>query len=138
MSQESSFRRAFFPSLSVVFAVALVACGGPEEQPLPDALVDADAAVVAATDTFDVSISCEAAFGDFVCDVARTGGVGPFSATWTGVTRAYIDVNYLHNPDTVQGMCTPNRPSTVQLSITDALGRNVVRSKSFPCSQLAP
>ncbi|MFP2964175.1 S8 family serine peptidase [Myxococcus sp. 1LA] len=99
-------------------------------------LLNADGAVAAAT--FDVSIACESASGSFVCYASPDGGIGPFSATWTGITRANIAPSHVNNPDYTSGTCTPNNTSTVQLSFTDALGRNVVRSKQFYCNLVTP
>ncbi|WAM25217.1 S8 family serine peptidase [Myxococcus sp. NMCA1] len=99
-------------------------------------LLNADGAVAAAT--FDVSIACESASGSFVCYANPEGGIGPFTAMWTGMTRANIAPSHVNNPDYTSGTCTPNNTSTVQLSFTDALGRNVVRSKQFYCNLVTP
>lgn len=95
-------------------------------------VVDAYAAVSAAR--FDTTItSCASGLGAFSCGSTTTGGVPSVTRKWEG--KAYATVNASKVTAVLtQGTCTPGKTANVQLTVTDAIGRQVVRAKSFLCS----
>lgn len=104
----------------------------------PPKMLDAQAAVSASR--FDaISVMCESTGGGtFQCGLTKSGGLAPFTASWTGISQASISAGSQNNPDAAGGLCTRDANSTVEVSVTDALGRTLTKRATFRCYNIVP
>ncbi|WP_434416109.1 S8 family serine peptidase [Nannocystis pusilla] len=97
-----------------------------------------DAYKAASGATFGMTVHCESTGGgSFFCSPVITGGVGPFTAAWTGVQNVTISPNSM-DPSLLTGSCKVNASARVRGTFTDAIGRTVVHERTFNCTQVAP
>jgi serine protease len=100
-------------------------------------LIDAFKAVEAAT--FALAVTCEATGGGhYQCLPATTGGAGPFTATWQGITNAGVSAGSVHSTGPIVGLCTANQQAKVRATFTDAIGRVLVKDTTFTCHWTPP
>lgn len=95
-------------------------------------VVDAYKAVQGAT--YSMTLHCESTGGGgFGCFPQVDGGVGPFTASWVAVQNASIGGS---DPYSATGACVVNKAARVRLTLTDAIGRVMVKERTFNCTAI--
>ncbi|MFP2924993.1 S8 family serine peptidase [Pyxidicoccus sp. 3LG] len=89
-------------------------------------LIDASRAIIPplAANGFN----CTSGTGAFSCTGETSGGVGPYTHTWTGVANATVTTQ---NGLTVSGQCSPN--AVVRLTVRDSENTTAFGDVSLPC-----